>query len=333
MGEQNVFINLRERAKVHPKKIILAEGNDGRVIEAAGKLLKEKIARLVIFGKENLREIFQDELLKGYLEITDTENEVVVNKYASLYFELRKHKGIDIETSRKILCDNPVYIAALMVREGLADGFVAGASLTTRDVARAAIHCIGKIENVSTVLGVFVIIVENSQYGENGLFVFADCAIIPQPNTVQLADIAVLTAEFTKDILGIVPRVAMLSYSTKGSGSSGRTDPIIEAAEIARSRFPGLLIDGELQADAAIVPEVARIKAPGSRVAGYANVLIFPNLEAANCSYKLVQRLAKARAVGPLFLGLKKPASDLSRGCSAEDIVDVVAITAVRAQE
>jgi len=333
MESRDVFTGLRERARNNPKKIILVEGQDDRVVEAARIILKEEIARLIIFDAGLLKKVFRKELGAGYLELVDVTRGTVINKYASLYFELRKSKGVDLDMAKKMLMDNPVYIAALMVKEGIADGFVAGASLTTRDVARAAIHCIGKKNDTSTILGIFIMSIPDSEYGEKGTFVFADCAVLPQPDRDQLADIAVLSADFTKDILKIAPRVAMLSYSSKGSGSSERTGPITEAVRIAASRRPDLLIDGELQVDAAIVPEVAKTKAPDSPVAGFANVLVFPNLEAANCSYKLVQRLAKARAVGPIFLGLGRPASDLSRGCNVEDIVDAVAVTVVRAQE
>ncbi|MFN7170506.1 MAG: phosphate acyltransferase, partial [Candidatus Omnitrophota bacterium] len=238
-----------------------------------------------------------------------------------------------LEIARKIVKENPVFLAALMVRNNEADGFVAGASLSTSDVARAAIHCIRKKEKNSTVMGAFIMLVPDCPYGENGLFVFADCAVVPEPSTEQLAEIARETADFTKNVLGILPRVALLSYSTKGSSKGKPIDKVLNALKIVKEKSPDLLIDGELQVDTAIVPEVAEIKFPYSPVAGKANVLIFPSLEAGNCAYKLVHRLAKARAVGPLFLGLEKPASDLSRGCGVEDIVDAVAVTVVRAQK
>ncbi len=331
--KEDIFVALRERAKGEPKKIILPEGDDIRIIEAAKKIIKEKIARLIILDKGNVTETFREELNNGYLDTVNITDKALVNKYASLYFDLRKPKGLDFAVAERIIRENSVYMAALMVKENVADGFVAGASFSTTDVARAAIHCVGRQSGISTVCGAFIMVVPDSPYGEGGLFVFADCAVVPNPDAAQLADIAIETADFTRDILGIVPRVAMLSYSSKGSSTSDRINTIVEATKIAKDRFPQMLIDGELQVDAAIVPEVAKRKSPESRVAGSANVLIFPNLEAANCSYKLVQRLAKARAVGPFFLGLAKSASDLSRGCGVEDIVDAVAITVVRAQQ
>jgi phosphate acetyltransferase len=332
-AQRDIFVKLRQRAGQNPKRIVLPEGNESRVAKAIDRVVREKIARLLVFGSDNLHKIFADIADPDYLEIIDVDKNDIIDKYAAFYFALRKHKGINLDTAIKIVRENPVYIAALMTREGLADGFVAGASLTTRDVARAAIHCIGKKEDVSSVFGVFIMVVPGSIYGHNGLFVFADCAILPQPDVNQLADIAVLTADFTRSTLGITPRVAMLSYSTKGSSSGNNIDVVIQATEMVKNRYPDLFIDGELQVDAAIIPEVAGIKAPQSKVAGLANILVFPNLEAANCSYKLVHRLAGAGAVGPVLLGLTKPASDLSRGCSVEDVVDAVTITAVRAQE
>ncbi len=333
MEEFGIITRLRHQASLNPKRIVLPEGEDVRIIEAAQKILKEKIARLVIFTKNKVDKSLEGYSKSGYLEVLNPESEEFIDKYASLYFEARRHKEIDFEVAKRIIRENPVYSAALMVKSGEVDGSVAGASLSTSDVARAAIHCIGKQEGISTVLGIFIMVIPDSTYGEKGTFVFADCAVVPNPNSTQLADIAVATAEFTAKILGIEPRVAMLSYSSKGSSNSSSVDTIIEATKIVKEKYPQLLIDGELQVDAAIVPEVARIKTLGSKVAGFANVLVFPNLEAANCSYKLVQRLARARAVGPVFLGLMKPASDLSRGCDVEDIIDAVAVTVIRAQK
>lgn len=333
MEERGIIYKLRHQASISPKRIVLPEGEDIRIIEAVQKILEEKIARLIIFTKNKVDRNLEGYLKSGYLEVLNPENEGFIEKYASLYFEARKHKGVDFEVAKRIIRENPIYSAALMVKSGAADGFVAGASLSTSDVARAAIYCIGKQEGISTVLGIFIMVIPDSIYGDKGTFVFADCAVVPNPNSTQLADIAITTAEFTANVLGIEPRVAMLSYSSKGSSNSDSVNTIIEATEIVKEKYPQLLIDGELQVDAAIVPEVAKIKAPGSKVAGFANVLVFPNLEAANCSYKLVQRLARARAVGPIFLGLMKPASDLSRGCDVEDIIDAVAVTVIRAQK
>ncbi|MCM8784218.1 MAG: phosphate acetyltransferase [Candidatus Omnitrophica bacterium] len=332
MGD--VLSILREKAKRDSKTIVLPEGEDKRVQEAVSFIVREKIAKVFIFDKKGeLHKLFKEEAASDCIKIIDLNNGDIIKKYASLYFELRKAKGISLEVARKIVKGNPVFIASLMVGAKEADGFVAGASLSTSDVARAAIHCIKKKEGVSTVMGVFIMVVPDCTYGEKGLFVFADCGVVPEPDDEQLAEIAIETADFTKDVLEILPKVALLSYSTKGSSKGENIDKIVNALEIVKRRRPDLLIDGELQVDAAIVPEVAKIKFPHSPVAGYANVLIFPNLEAGNCGYKLVQRMAKAKAVGPLFLGLESPASDLSRGCDVDDIIDAVAVTAVRAQK
>ena len=220
-----------------------------------------------------------------------------------------------------------------MVSAGDADGFVAGASTTTRDVAKAAIHCIGPAENIKTVSSSTLLILDDKTLGSNGVFIYADAGIVPDPTSEQLADIAISSARMAKILLDDQPKIAMLSYSTKGSGGSGKSiQKVQEATRIAMQREPELLIDGEIQVDCAVVPEVARRKDPASRIKGRANIFIFPNLDAGNISYKLTQRLAKARAIGPLFQGLQKPASDLSRGCDFQDIIDAVAITAVRAQ-
>ncbi|MDD5238451.1 MAG: phosphate acyltransferase, partial [Candidatus Omnitrophica bacterium] len=230
------------------------------------------------------------------------------------------------------LFEDTLYYAAMMTAEGKVDGIVAGASHTTPDMARASIRCLGVDERVTIVSSCFIMSVPDCSYGEEGTFIFADCGIIPDPNSRQLACIAFSAAELAKKVLDFTPRIAMLSYSTKGSAKTKSAEKIKEALEMLREMAPDILADGELQLDTAVVPEVAKIKYPDSKVDGKANVLIFPNLDAGNIGYKLVQRLAKARAVGPLFLGLKKPASDLSRGCSVEDVIDCVAVTAIRAQ-
>ncbi|MCM8766106.1 MAG: phosphate acetyltransferase [Candidatus Omnitrophica bacterium] len=328
----NLFYTLRQKAKTDPRWIILPEGEEKRVQDAARLIVKEKIARIILFDKNGgLEGLFEKEIASGFLRIIEINKNSLFEKYAGLYAELRKKKGIDLGIARKIISENPVFLSALMVEEGEANGFVAGASLSTADVARAAIHCIKK-KAESLVIGVFIMVVPDCIYGERGLFVFADCAIIPDPSSEELAKISLETADFTRKILGITPRIALLSYSTKGSSTGERIDRVRMALEIVKEKSPEILIDGEFQADTAIVPEVAKIKFPYSPIAGRANVLIFPNLEAGNCAYKLVHRLAKARAVGPILLGLGKPASDLSRGCAVEDIIDAVAVTVVRAQ-
>jgi phosphate acetyltransferase len=252
-------------------------------------------------------------------------------RYAQEFFNMRQAKGVDIDTARKTL-DNPLYYAAMMVKNSQADGFVAGASNTTPDVARAAILCLGVDERMNIASSCFIMVVPDCPYGERGAFIFADCGIIPEPNSRQLACVSIEAAELARKVLGFTPRIALLSYSTKGSAQGKSIDKIREALGLIKEMSPGVLVDGELQLDAAIVPEVAGIKCPDSPLYGQANVLIFPNLDSGNIGYKIVQRLGRARALGPLILGLNKPASDLSRGCSVEDIVDCVAITAIRAQ-
>ena len=302
---------IRQKAKEKPKVIALPEIEDIRVKEAAEIIEKEGLARILLFGRGML----------------DKERQ---KEYAQKYYELRRRRGLSLVEATKIL-ENPLYYAAMMTRQGEVDGFVAGASHTTPDVARAAIQCLGVDEKIGIASSCFVMQVPDSNFGEEGTFIFADCGIVPEPSPQQIASIAISNAELAKEVLGINPKVALLSYSTKGSSHGRAIDKVAEALKIARQARPDLLIDGELQVDAAIVPEVARIKCPDSILAGKANVLIFPDLDAGNIGYKLVQRLAKARAIGPLIIGLNRPCSDLSRGCNAEDIVDCVAITAIRA--
>ena len=303
---------IRDRARATLKTIVLPEYEDVRVQEASQIIEREGIAKVLLLTKDRI-------------STKDKE------RYIEEFYQMRKAKGLDIDTARKFF-DNPLYYAAMMTREGKADGFVAGASHTTPDVARASIWCLGVDERIGIATGSFIMVVPNCPYGQDGTFVFADCGIVPDPNPRQLACISLTAAELASKVLDFTPRIALLSYSTKGSAEGKSIKKIFEALELLKELAPDLLADGELQVDAAIVPEVAKIKSPGSLLEGRANVLIFPNLEAGNISYKLVQRLAGARALGPLLLGLNKPASDLSRGCSVEDIVDCVAVTAIRAQ-
>ncbi|MDD4894262.1 MAG: phosphate acetyltransferase [Candidatus Omnitrophica bacterium] len=308
----DIVTKIRAKAKAAQKTIVLPENEDARVREAAEFISKEGIAKIILLGKDNLDKAKQEE-------------------YAQLYFELRKPKGATLDDARKTL-EDPLYYAAMMTHTGDADGYVAGASHTTPDVARSAIHCLGVNDRISIVSSCFLMGIPDCPYGDEGAFIFADCGIIPDPNPRQLACIAISNAELAEKVLGVVPRVAMLSYSTKGSAKGRVIDKTLEALALAKQMQPGLLIDGELQVDAAIIPEVAEIKYPNSLLKGRANVLIFPNLEAGNIGYKLVQRLAKARAIGPLIVGLNKPCSDLSRGCVVDDIIDCVAVTAIRVQ-
>ncbi|MDD5595002.1 MAG: phosphate acyltransferase [Candidatus Omnitrophica bacterium] len=303
---------IRDRARARQKTIVLPEYDDARVVEAAKIIEQEKIAKVILLTKDKI----DPKVKEGYVEE---------------FYALHKAKEPDIENVRKLF-DEPLYYAAMMTREGKVDGMVAGASHTTPDMARAAIRCIGVDERISIVSSCFIMVVPDCPYGDNGNFVFADCGIIPEPNSRQLACVSLAASELAARILDLTPRVALLSYSTKGSAKTKSADKICEALGLLKEMAPDILADGELQVDSAIVPEVAQIKYPDSPVGGKANVLIFPNLEAGNIGYKLVQRLANARALGPLFLGLNKPASDLSRGCLVEDVVDCVAVTSLRAK-
>ncbi len=323
---------LREKARKSSAKIVLPEGGEERIIQAAVYISKEKIAKTILLGPvSNIEKALSE---KGAdmkeIEIIDIKDSSLLDKYIDTFYELRKHKSISKDDAKNTVLGNPVYFGALMARDGLADGFVAGAVNTTRDVARAAIWCIGLDENITTMSSSFVMVLPDKNFGANGIFVFADCGIIPYPSPEQLASIAITSGVLLNILFGAKPKVAMLSFSTKGSGKIPETEKIIRAIEIVKKTVPELIIDGELQVDAALVPEIAKIKAPQSPLKGQANVLIFPNLEAGNISYKLTQRLAKGRALGPLLHGLAVPCSDLSRGCNWEDVVDIVAVTALR---
>ena len=308
----DIITELRRKAASSLKTIVLPEYKDARTVEAARIIEKEGFAKVIL--------LTEDKIIKEERE-----------RYIEEFYNLHKAKVQDKAAVAKLFADT-LYCGAMMVREGKADGFVAGATHTTPDIGRAAIRCLGVEERIGVACSCFIMAVPDCKYGSNGNFIFADCGIIPEPNPRQIACIAVTSAELSKKVLGLEPRVALLSYSTKGSAKGKSIDKVVEALRIIREMSPGLLVDGELQVDAAIIPEVARIKYPDSPVGGAANVLIFPSLEAGNIGYKLVERLAHARALGPLLLGLNKPCSDLSRGCSVEDIVDCVAVTAIRAQ-
>jgi len=308
----NTVERIHLKAKRELKTIVLPESQDKRVVEAAEIVAKKGLAKVILLDKNNI-----DVKLK--------------EKYIQQYYELRKAKGMTLEEVRNIFQD-PLFYAAMMTREGLVDGFVAGAMHTTADVVRSSLHCLGVDEEIGTVSSCFIMEVPDCHYGDEGTFVYADCGIIPDPSPSQLAKIAISAAQLAKKVLEITPRVALLSYSTKGSARGELIDKVRQALTLAREAQPDLLIDGELQADAAIVPAVADIKCADSPLKGNANVLIFPNLEAGNICYKLTQRLAKASAIGPLIVGLNKPCSDLSRGCGVDEIVNCVAVTAIRAQ-
>ncbi len=321
---------LRDDAKAANKTIVLAEGEDERVIKAASILLQEKIANIVLLGNEEEIDKLAEGLDISGVQIIDPNLSPKADEYASLLFELRKHKGMTMEQASELVKDT-VWYGTLMVKKNDADGMVAGALHATGDVFRPAFQIIKTAPGISVVSSAFIMIVPNKDYGNDGIMLFSDCAVNPNPDASQLAEIAIASAGTWKVLIGGEPRVAMLSFSTKGSARHEMVDKVVEATNIAKEIAPDIPIDGELQLDAAIVPEVAKLKAPDSKVAGNANILIFPELEAGNIGYKLVQRLAKAEAIGPITQGLAMPINDLSRGCSVDDIVNVTAITALQA--
>lgn len=329
----NIFTKIYRQAKANSKKIVLAEGDDARVIEAAQQVTKKGLARIVLLGKaERILAKIGKRFDSSKLEIIDPQKSDKLDSYIDAYYNLRKHKGETRESSRHLLLKDNVYYGAMMLRQGDADGFVAGAAHTTAHIARAVLRCIDKDPRYVIASGGFLIESKDKDYGENGLFLFADCAIVPLPSEKQLADIALSSAEIWTKITGFTPRVAMLSFSSKSSSSHVLLEKVKRATELVRKSCPDLIIDGELQADSAIVPSVAKIKTPQSPLQGRANILIFPNLDAGNIAYKLIQRLAGARAVGPIMQGVSQPCSDLSRGCNCREIVDAIAVTCVRAQ-
>ena len=324
---------IRENAKKANKRIVLPEGEEERTLKAAETILGEGIAQLILIGNaETIKAEAEKFGLKNISKATivDTKTYAKKQQYAEIMAEIRKAKGMTVEKALKQL-DSPYYLGTLMIKAGDADGMVAGAICSTADTIRPALQYIKTAPGVSTVSGAFVVVVPNKNYGQDGVFVFADCAVTIDPTAHQLADIAVISAKTAKALANIDPKVAMLSFSTKGSAQHEVVDKVVEATKLAKEAAPELDIDGELQADAAMVQKVADLKAPGSNVAGKANVLGFPSLEAGNIGYKLVQRLAGADAVGPILQGMAAPVNDLSRGCYVEDIVNMVAITALQA--
>lgn len=328
----NFIENIKQKAKQKLKTIVLPESTDRRVLEAAEKTLKEKNANIIIIGTPKDLE----ESSKG-LDIKDA---TIINPYESNLteeliqelVELRKNKGITYEDAKKLLLEDYMYYACMLVKTKRADGVVSGACHSTSDTIRPALQIIKTKPGIPLVSAFFLVIVPNCEYGENGTFIFSDAGIEQDPDSEKLATIAASSAESFKQLTKKEPIIAMLSHSTKGSAKHKKVDKVVNAVKIAKEKYPEYKIDGELQLDAAIVPEVAKLKAPNSNVAGNANVLIFPDLDAANIGYKLVQRLAKAEAYGPICQGIASPINDLSRGCSTEDIVGVIAITAVQAQ-
>jgi len=326
---------IREKAKKNPKIIVLPEGEEPRMIKAAETIINEGLASLILLGREESIKSKAQELgveLPNEIKIINPKDSRKLKEYAESYYQLRKNKGMSLDEAYQLL-ENPLYFGALMVYHDDADGLVAGSINATGDVFRPALQTIKTAPGINIVSSSFVMVVPDCPYGEKGIMVFADCALNPEPNAEQLADVAIASAATGKALVGFEPRVAMLSFSTKGSGKHPLVDKVIEATKIAKEKKPELLIDGELQADAALIPSIGERKAPNSKIAGKANVLIFPDLHSGNIAYKLIERLAKAEAIGPISQGMRKPVNDLSRGCSAEDIVNVVAITVLQAGE
>lgn len=330
----SLFDKLTEKAKAHPQRIVLPEGTEPRTLTAADRILAESIAEVTLIGDPTdiyamAKELNLNNIIRA--TIVNPADEKVIDKYAPLFFELRKKKGITMEQAR-LTTANPLYLGCLMVKSGDADGQVAGAMNTTGNVLRAAFQVIKTQPGIDVVSGAFIMLLPDGlPFGSNGLLVFADCAVVPDPDARQLAQIAISSAQTARDIAGIKPRVAMLSFSTKGSAKHERVDKVIEATRIAHEMDPELIVDGELQADAAIVPGVAQTKSPNSPLSGRANVLIFPSLEVGNIAYKLVQRLGGVQAVGPVLQGLAAPVNDLSRGCFPEDIYKTIIMTCCQA--
>lgn len=323
---------ITQRAKENKKTIVLPESTDIRVIKAAAMVLEQDFANIVLVGDEDKINALKGDLNLDGAKIENPLKSDKIDDYVNTLYELRKHKGMTIEKARDIMKD-PLYWGVMMVKKGEADGMVAGAVNSTANTLRPALQILKTAPDVKMVSAFFIMCVPDCEYGHNGTFLYADSGLVENPNAEELAEIAVCSGKTFKNLVEAEPKVAMLSYSSYGSAKSELVDKVVEATRLAKAKAPDMLIDGELQVDAAIVPQIAASKAKDSPLKGQANVLIFPDLNVGNIAYKLTQRLAKAEAYGPITQGIAKPINDLSRGCSAEDIAGVVAITAVQAQE
>lgn len=325
---------IKQKAKQDIKTIILPESEDNRVLEGAAKVLKEDFAKIILIGNEEeiMKRAKENNFDISGAQIIDPKESDKYEEYSNSFYELRKAKGVTPEQAKETLLE-PIYFGMMMVKQGDADGLVSGACHSTANTLRPALQILKTAPGTKLVSAFFAMVVPNCEYGENGVFVFGDSGLVENPTADELSEIAISSSKSFRQLTGAEPKVAMLSYSTYGSAHSELTEKVVEATRLVKEKDPNLAADGELQLDAAIIPEVASSKAPGSNVAGKANTLIFPDLNAGNIGYKLVQRLAKAEAYGPLCQGIAKPVNDLSRGCNSDDIAGVVAITCVQAQE
>ena len=326
--------DIKARAKKEIKTIVLPEATDIRTLKAVDIISKDEFCKIVLVGnKDEVAKLAEENNFDiSKAEIVEPNNSEFYEEYVNAFYELRKHKGMTIEKAKELMLD-PVFFGMMMVKQEKADGLVSGAAHSTADTLRPALQILKTAPGTKLVSTFVVMDVPNCEYGENGVFVFSDCGLNQNPNSEELSEIAISTAKSFKQIIGKEPKVAMLSYSTYGSAKAEEVDKVRNAADLVKEKAPDLAVDGEMQFDAAIVPSIAKSKAPGSNVAGQANTIIFPDLQAGNIGYKLVERLAKAEAYGPICQGMAKPVNDLSRGCKAEDIVGVAAITCVQAQQ
>lgn len=329
----DIINTIKQKAKENIQRIVLPEGTELRTLKAANQIIEEALAEIILIGdKSTIKKLADENGLANInkAKLVDPKNHDLKEHYINMLVEIRKNKNLSYEKAA-ILIEDPLYLAVMMIKNGDADGEVAGADNATGDVLRPAFQIVKTLPGISVVSGAFLMILPDKTFGENGMLVFADCAVHPDPTAEELAQIAVATGNTTRAIAGFEPRIAMLSFSTKGSAYHPMVDKVVEATKLAKEMAPDMMIDGELQADAAIIPAIGIKKAPESKIAGNANVLVFPSLETGNIAYKLVQRMAHAEAIGPVLQGMAAPINDLSRGCSVDDIVNLVAITANQA--